>query len=121
MSPGSDDNTGFGDSRTADSDIRWSQVVQQHYEPDGTDELTTTIIFAIAEAEGVSPSEIQSPPLYTCIDAPALEDTFFGPDVTDKARHGTGTVAFRYTDYLVKVRSDGWVQVFEPTQTDSPD
>jgi hypothetical protein len=33
------------------------------------------------------------------------------------SRRGVGTVEFRYTDYLVKVQSDGWVRVFEPGET----
>lgn len=98
-----------------------TQVAQRHYEPNGTDELTTTIVFAIADARGVSPSEVKSPPLYECVDAPALEKTFFGSDITHESRRGTGTVEFRYAEYLVKVRSDGWVQVFETAGTDTPD
>ncbi|AUG49600.1 hypothetical protein BVU17_18620 (plasmid) [Haloarcula taiwanensis] len=76
------------------------------------------MVYAIAEAEGVSPSEVKSPPLYECVDAAALEDTFFGPDVTGRSRQGVGSVKFHYTDYLVKVRSDGWIQVYEPTETE---
>jgi len=109
-----------GDGPTVDPDTHWSQVTQRHYEPDGTGELTTPIVFAIADAKGVSPSELKSPPLYECVDASTLEDTFFGPDVADEPRHGMGTVKFQYTDYLVKVRSDGWIRVFEPTETDPP-
>lgn len=122
MSHGSDGSMGDGDSPSSDeADTRWSQVAQRHYEPDGTEELTTTIVFALADAQNVSPTDIQSPPLYNCVDAPALEATLFGPNVAAEARQGTGSVEFRYTDYLVNVRSDGWVEVFEPTETESPD
>jgi len=98
-----------------DADTNWSQVAQRNYEPDGQGELTTTIIYAIAEAEDVSPTEVKSPPLYESVDVPAIEDAFFGADVSGDSRQGGGTVEFQYTDYLVKVRSDGWVQVYETT------
>ncbi|NKE35788.1 hypothetical protein GWG54_08135 [Natronococcus sp. JC468] len=73
------------------------------------------MVFAIAEAEGISPSEVKSPPLYDSVDVAGVEDAFFGSDSGNGSRRGTGTVEFRYTEYLVKVRSDGWVEVYEPT------
>ena len=99
-----------------DADTNWSQVAQRNYEPDGQGELTTTIIYAIAEAKDVSPTEVKSPPLYESVDVPAIEDAFFGPDTATESRQGVGTVAFQYTDYLVKVRSDGWIHVYEPSE-----
>jgi len=104
------------DEPTSGADAHWSQVAQRHYEPDGRGKLTTAIVYAIAEAEDVSPSEVKSPPLYETVDVPAIEDAFFGPNVSDTSRQGVGTVEFRYTDYLVKVRSDGWVQVYESAE-----
>jgi hypothetical protein len=104
-----------GPTATADASRR--QLAQRHYEPDDQGELTTAIVFAIAEAQGVAPTEVQSPPLYDFIDVPAIENAFFGPDVAGVSRRGVGTVEFRYTDYLVKVQSDGWVRVFEPGET----
>lgn len=106
------------DDPTSSAETHRTQVAQRQYEPSGQSELTTTIIYAIAEAEGVSPSEVKSPPLYESVDAPAIEDTFFGPDVAARSRQGVGTVEFQYTDYLVKVQSDGWVRVYEPTEAD---
>ena len=102
---------------TSDTETHQSQVVQRHYEPDGQGELTTAIIYAIAEAEGVSPSEVKSPPLYESVDVPATENVFFEPDGDRESRQGTGTVKFQYTDYLVKIRSDGWIQVYEPSES----
>ncbi|WP_440764370.1 HalOD1 output domain-containing protein [Natronorubrum sp. DTA7] len=101
------------DNPTSSADKHWSQVGQRHYEPDGRGELTTVIVYAIAEAEGVSPSEVKSPPLYETVDVPAIEDAFFGPNVSEKSRQGVGTVEFQYTDYLVKVKNDGWIKVYE--------
>ncbi|MFC5971645.1 HalOD1 output domain-containing protein [Halomarina salina] len=97
----------------------WTQVVQHHYDPTGDGELTTAILFAVADARNVSPNEIDTPPLYEWIDAAALEETFFGTEVED-ARRGIGTVEFRYVEFLVKVRSDGWIQVFEAGGGTSP-
>jgi len=94
----------------------WSQVVQSHYNPDGNRELTTVIVHAIAEAEGVSPTEVTSPPIYEVVDVPAVEDAVFRPEKHGNSRQGFGIVEFRYTDYIVKVRSDGWIQVYEPTE-----
>jgi len=95
-----------------DTETHQSQVAQRHYEPNGNGELTTAIIYAIAEAEGVSPCEVKSPPLYESADVPAIEDAFFGPDGDRESWRGTGTFEFQYADYLVKIRSDGWIQVY---------
>jgi len=116
MSERTDRRTVDGDDPASDADTHQWQVAQCHYEPDGRRELTTAIIYAIAEAEGVSPSEVKSPPLYESVDVPAIENTFFGPDISDESRQGVGTVEFRHADYLVKVRSDGWIQVYEPSE-----
>ena len=90
-----------------------NQLAQYHFEPTDNGELTTAIVYAIAEAEGINPLELQSPPLYDVIDAPALEATFFGPKAAGRHRHGVGTVEFHYLEYLVTVRSDGWIRVYE--------
>jgi len=108
------------DKPTTETDKHWSQVIQRHYDPDGSEELTTVIIYAIAEARGVSPIKVKSPPLYEVVDVPAIENTFFGPDVAGDSRRGTGTVEFQYTNYLVRVESDGWVQVYESAGPDDP-
>ncbi|MFC7202508.1 HalOD1 output domain-containing protein [Haloferax namakaokahaiae] len=110
----SDDSTGFGIG------TNWSLVTQRQYEPEDGGELTAAIVYAIAEAKGVAPMELKSPPLYDSVDVPAIEAAFFGPDVTNGSRQGVGNVEFQYTDYLVKVRSDGWIQVYEATNADLP-
>jgi|AntDeeMetageno51_2_1112566.scaffolds.fasta_scaffold11413_2 hypothetical protein len=118
MSKRTDDGIVDADDQASGADTHWPQVAQRHYEPDEQGGLTTTIVSAIAEAEGVSPSEVKSPPLYDSVDVPAIEEAFFGPGASGGSRQGVGTVEFRYTDYLVKVRSDGWTQVYEPTEPD---
>ena len=113
MSPRSDGSRMDGDGPTVDPDTHWSQVTQRHYEPDGTGELTTPIVFAIADAKGVSPSDLKSPPLYECVDASTLEDTFFGPSGAKRAPQDGGIVTFHYTGYKVALRADGWIFVYE--------
>jgi len=98
------------------TETRQSQVAQRQYEPTGNEELTTAIVGAIAAAENVSPSEVKSPPLYESVDVPAIEDAFFGPEAAGESRKCVGTIEFQYTDYLVKVRSDGWIHVYEPSE-----
>jgi hypothetical protein len=95
----------------------WRQVTQRHYDPDRESELTTAIVFAIADAEGVDPSEVESPKLYEIVDVAAIDEAFFSPE-TGTSHEGMGTVEFRYTEYRIIVRSDGWIQVYEPTETD---
>ncbi|WP_161596583.1 HalOD1 output domain-containing protein [Salinigranum halophilum] len=105
------------DDPTSGVDTHWSQVGQRYYQPDCRGGgLTTAIVYAIAEAEGVSPVEVKSPSLYEIVDVPAIETAFFGPSVDGESRQSVGTVEFQYTRYLVKVRSDGWIQVYEPSE-----
>jgi len=75
-------------------------------------------VYAIADSEDVSPTAVKSPPLYDSVDVPAIEKAFFGPDRAGDSRQGVGTVEFRHTDYLVKVQSDGWIRVYEPSESD---
>lgn len=114
------DRGNASDSSPRNDDTHRTQATQRHYEPDGRGELTTAIVFALADAEGVAPSELRSPPLYECVDVPAIEDAFFGPDVSGGGQQGVGTVEFGYTDYRVEVRSDGWIRVYERTETPQP-
>ena len=78
MSKNHSDAPWSNDDTPENLEWNWSQEAQRHYEPNGSGELTTAIIYAIAEAKDISPAELKSPPLYQVIDAPALEDTFFG-------------------------------------------
>jgi hypothetical protein len=103
------------DDPALDRDTHWRQVAQRLYDPDQDGGLTTVIVYALADAEDVPPTEMKSPPLYETVDVSGIEQAFFGMH-TDETRRGTGVVGFRYTEYLVKVRSDGWIQVYEPSE-----
>ncbi|SIR72896.1 hypothetical protein SAMN05421858_3470 [Haladaptatus litoreus] len=91
-------------------------VTQAHYERESHRDLTTEIIFAIADAADVVPTEIKDPPLYECVDIAAIEDGFFGPKAAGQTRDSEGSVSFRYNQYHVEVASDGWITVSESTE-----
>ena len=102
------------DDGPSDPDDEWMLAARTHYDPERDDELSTEVVYAVAEAEGVSPTELTAPPLYDAIDIAAVGNAFFGPDVRREPRKGVGTVEFRYADYLIEVRSDGWIRVCRP-------
>ena len=104
-----------GAQATGVTDGGWSSVVQAHYDPTERRELTTVIVGAIAEAEGVSITDVRSPPLYEVVDTAALEAALFGRSkLTD---NGTGSsIAFQYNDYKIRVEADGWVTVLSQSR-----
>jgi len=109
-------DTGSGDDPTPDRDTSWQQATQRLYDPDRDGGLTTAVVFAIADARDVIPSELKSPTLYETIDVGAIEQVFFSSKTDSSARERGGSVEFRYTEYLIRVRSDGWIQVYEPAE-----
>lgn len=114
------DETNNGDNdKTPDVNSRndYTLIEQRHYDQDQEIELATTIVFAIAEAMDVSPSELDLPPLYEYIDAGALEGTFFRQGESRRDQESDGSVEFTYSEYLVQVDSDGWIRVFEASDT----
>jgi hypothetical protein len=102
------------DDLTPDRETRWNRVVRRLYDPDRDGGLTTAIVFAVADAEGVAPTEVESPVLYDVIDVAGIEAAFFDARSDEPARETTGRAEFRYAGYLVEVASDGWVTVYEP-------
>lgn len=87
-------------------------VAQTRYERERDGELGTAIVLAIVEAEGVAATEL--PPLYGVVNVDALEQLLFGSHHGTGPKTSDGTVRFRYTDYLVRVDGDGWIQVYGP-------
>jgi len=92
---------------------RWRQVAEREYDPDGSRDLTTAVVLAVAEATDVSPMALE-PPLYDSVDVESIEDIFgwratTGTDTTDARR-----VEFRYGDTLVTVNADGRIDVATP-------
>jgi|AntRauTorcE11898_2_1112593.scaffolds.fasta_scaffold39313_2 hypothetical protein len=109
--------TASSDGGTVGADSEWTQVAQRSYDPELEEELTTTIVFAIADAKDVEPTELKSPPLYEVVDASALRDTLFEHGGGYERLDGNGTVTFQYDGHLVEVSDDGWVQVYESAAT----
>lgn len=102
------------DDPTVGGETRWRQVTQRQYDPDRDGDLTAAIVFAVAEAEGVPASEVDSPPLHDVVNVGAIERALFGHESRGGSERVAGTVGFRYRDGVVRVRSDGWVLVYEP-------
>jgi hypothetical protein len=67
-------------------------------------ELSQAVVDAVADAEGVEPTEL--PPLFSAIDPDAL-DALFQPASDETVV--TGSVRFRYAGYDVNVNEDGSV------------
>ena len=109
MTVSDDAETNAGDNMPFGQQENWRQVAQRRYEPDRDGGLTTAIVFAIADAEGVSPDNLHSPPLYDVVDVAGIERALFGSN-------SDGSIEFRYTKYLVKIGSDWWIQVYESTE-----
>lgn len=110
----------------SDGGTEWTQVTQRHYDPRGDRELTTAIVYAIADARDLSPLEVTAPTLYDVLDVPALESAFFDGNRREnggpvEGRAGTGSVEFRYDDLQVTVRYDGWISVSERRPTGRSD
>lgn len=97
-------------------------MTQAQYDPTESRELTTVIISAIAEAEGVPITEILSPPHYEVVDTAALERALF----CRRSVSGNDTgpaVEFRHNEYKASVEADGWVTVARQSEgppTDQP-
>ena len=100
-----------------DQTTQGRQVARRLYDPAEDVSLGTTIVYALADARGVSPVELESPTLYECVDAESLETTLFGGGRRATTRQGGGTFTFQYAEYTVTVTNDGWVEVYESPST----
>lgn len=87
-------------------DPEWQVVSRAETTADGED-LTATLVYALAEAEGVDPMEL-SPPLYDVVDVQDLAGM-----VPLSAADGFGFVGFTYDHYRVVVEVGGRVRVYE--------
>jgi len=95
------------------AETEWSQVAQKHIQTAPSNGLTTTIISAVADAEGADPMDITSPPLYDVLDTAALEAAFFQSEDRRHSRDENASTEFLYRAYRIVVQSDGWVRVYE--------
>lgn len=94
-------------------DVDWMPVTQCYFDPESDVELSNALVKAIADTKDVAPSEVSEPPLYEVVDAAALERALFESGGSGIFQRDGGTFEFRYSDLLVKVRNDGWIQVYE--------
>lgn len=107
------------DDPTAAGTTQWRHVTQHRYEPDEDAELTAAILFAVADAESVPASAVCDPPLYDVVDVEAMERVLFEDGSQLGSGAVSGTVGFRYRAELVRVRSDGWILVYVPSESRS--
>lgn len=73
-----------------------------HFQPQ-SERMSEAIIRAVADAEGVDPSELDTP-LFEVVDPDALDTLFRFP--ADRSR-STGCISFEYYGYGVNVHADG--------------
>jgi len=102
---------------TEEPNARWRETAQRRHDPERGDELTSAIVDAIAEADGIEPTAVKSPKLYDVVDVASIERALFDPQTTTGS-DGTGSVEFRYDIYRITVDGDGWVRVYESAKTD---
>lgn len=89
----------------------WDLAAQEPY--DETGELTTAIVYAVAEAEEISPRDVKNPPLYEVVDTDALEAAYLGAREQTPDRDTYCSTEFMYRGLRVVVRNNGWVLVHE--------
>jgi hypothetical protein len=85
----------------------------EYFDPATDHELTPAVIHAIAEADGSDLAAVSSTSLYDCVDLSALQQALFGPGVGDDCARETVRVEFQYDEYLVEIRGDGWIGIYE--------
>ena len=83
--------------------------------PGGDQQVSTAIVTAVAEAEGLAPTEL-TPPLHDAVDPEAL-DRLFGSDRVESER-GT-RVSFTYYGYDVRVGGPDDVVVRPADESDA--
>lgn len=108
--------TGENDSTVPDGS-EWTLAVQVPFDESGSHDLTSAIVAAVAEAEGVRPTEVKEPPLYEVLDVAALEASFFGSPTIGRESDAHRAVEFLYRGHRVVVRSDAWVQIYDVTDS----
>lgn len=94
-------------------------VARRLYDPEEDGSLAVEIVYAIADARDVAPTEIRSPTLYESVDSNSLQGALF--DLNGWDSPASGSVQFHYAEYLVTVESDGWIEVYERPSNGSAD
>ncbi|KAA9396238.1 hypothetical protein Har1130_19045 [Haloarcula sp. CBA1130] len=91
-------------------------ISDREFEKDGDQTLTEAFVNAIAEAEGVAPTEL--PPLYESVDFDALTQLMEPPD---EAIDGNVIMALRIGKWNVFVSANGRIRVCDATIETDPE
>ncbi|MBX0324369.1 hypothetical protein EGH21_15165 [Halomicroarcula sp. F13] len=108
----------YDDHLPVDVDSQLKPVSRNRFGPTSQEELSGAIISAIKSAGGTGHRTANLPPLYEVIDIDALKEMFSWPQPDEDVVHHSMTVTFRYERFLVVVRDDGLIQVYESNETD---
>lgn len=84
--------------------------IRQREKGGHADDLSVTVVNAIADREGVDPLELD-PCLYEVIDPAALNALFSGPEDTENGP--ISRIVFSYNGYDVHIAGDGEVRISE--------
>ena len=90
-------------------------IIDAEYEKGSGKSPTEAIIEALAEAEGVSTTDL--PPLYDAIDPDALDQMFKNHTGASDAE---ATLCFRFDTWNIFVRADGLIRICDATQHVDP-
>lgn len=91
-------------------------VVDARYETDDSTCVSGVLVEAIADAKGVSPTEV--PPLYETVDLDALSRLF---ERSDGAGDPDALFSFTFEKWNVFVRGDGRIRVCDGTRQVDPE
>lgn len=91
-------------------------VVDAVYERDSERTITETLVYALAEAEGVDAMDL--PSIYDAIDLDAIANLFAEHDGAADAH---ALLTFTFGIWNVFVRADGRIRVCDGTQDTSPE
>ena len=97
-------------------DSTWELAIQRPINPEAGKGLTTTIIRAVAEVEGILPTDVKHPPLYEVVDAAALSESIVDANEARQDRETIMSTAFIYRGHRIVVTGDGWVYLYEPAE-----
>jgi hypothetical protein len=120
MRRGSDEDPPDAPDVPDDPDPPRSPVAQRHYDPTEPIELTTAIVFTVADAMDVDPRAVSTQPLYECVDVEAVETALFSTEPVS-SRCEPDAIEFGYVAFRIRVQRDGWILVFEPADESSPE
>lgn len=91
-------------------------VIDAEYDFESDSSATEAILWALADAVGVDPTNL--PPLFDYVDPDALNALF---DPSDRATDGDTLLSFQVDTWNVFVRSDGRIRVCDATQPTDPE